>query len=52
MVLKPKCILQVLEEKGLPVPKKQQVSNYFTPSREKFYGTSTSGLGEIEAWCQ
>jgi hypothetical protein len=52
MKIKPKRILEILEEKGLPVPKKQQLSNYLTSLREKCYGTSTISLGELEAWCQ
>ncbi|CAF0857349.1 unnamed protein product [Rotaria sordida] len=52
MKIKPKHMLELLEEKGLPVPKKQQLSNYLTSLREKCYGTSTISLGELEAWCQ
>ncbi|CAF4786801.1 unnamed protein product, partial [Rotaria sp. Silwood2] len=52
MKIRPKRILEILEEKGLPVPKKQQLSNYLTSLREKYYGTSTISLGELEAWCQ
>ncbi|CAF2523943.1 unnamed protein product [Rotaria sp. Silwood2] len=51
MKVKPKRLLEILEEKGLPVSKKQQLSNYLT-LREKLYGTSTISLGELEAWCQ
>ncbi|CAF2907650.1 unnamed protein product [Rotaria sp. Silwood2] len=50
MKIKPKRMLELLEEKGLPVPKKQQLSNYLTSLREKCYGTSTISLGELEAW--
>ncbi|CAF3133334.1 unnamed protein product [Rotaria sp. Silwood2] len=51
MKIKPKRMLELLEEKGLPVPKKQQLSNYLTSLREKCYGTSTISLGELEACC-
>ncbi|CAF0962497.1 unnamed protein product [Rotaria sordida] len=37
MKIKPKRMLELLEEKGLPVPKKQQLSNYLTSLREKCY---------------
>jgi hypothetical protein len=52
MKIKPKRILEILEEKGLPVPKKQQLSSYLISLREKYYGASTISLGELEAWCQ
>ncbi|CAF3969984.1 unnamed protein product [Rotaria sordida] len=37
MKIKPKRMLELLEEKGSPVPKKQQLSNYLTSLREKCY---------------
>ena len=52
MKIQPKRIVQVLEEKSLPVPKRQKLSNYLILSREKFYGTSTISLGELETWYQ
>jgi len=52
MKVKPKRILEILDEKGLPVPKKQQLSNYLTSSREQLLGTSRISLGRLEAWCQ
>ncbi|CAM4913432.1 unnamed protein product [Rotaria socialis] len=52
MKIKPKRILEILEEKGLPVPKKQQLSSYLISLRKKYYGASTISLGELEAWCQ
>ncbi|CAF1178877.1 unnamed protein product [Rotaria magnacalcarata] len=52
MKIKAKRILEILEEKGLPVPKKQQLSSYLISLRKKYYDTSTNSLGELEAWCQ
>ena len=52
MKIKPKRILEILEEKGLPVPKKQQLSSYLISLRKKYYGASTISLGELEAWCK
>jgi hypothetical protein len=50
--VKPKRILETLEEKGLPVPLKKQLSNYLVSLRKKLYGSSSISLGELEAWCQ
>ena len=50
--VKPKRILEKLEEKGLPVPLRKQLSNYLVLLREKLYDTSSTSLGELEAWCQ
>ena len=52
MKIKPKRVLEILEEKGLPVPKKQQLSSYLISLRKKYYGASTISLGELEAWCK
>ncbi|CAF4988417.1 unnamed protein product [Rotaria socialis] len=52
MKIKPKRILEILEEKGLHVPKKQQLSSYLISLRKKYYGASTISLDEREAWCQ
>jgi hypothetical protein len=52
MRIKPKRILEMLEEKKLPVPKKRQLSNYLISLRVKLYGNSSISLGELEAWCQ
>ncbi|CAM4986570.1 unnamed protein product, partial [Rotaria socialis] len=52
MKIKPKRILEILEEKGLHVPKKQQLSSYLISLRKKYYGASTISLDELEAWCQ
>ncbi|CAF1278263.1 unnamed protein product [Didymodactylos carnosus] len=42
MKVKPKHTLEILDEKGFPVPKKQQLSNYLTSSREKLLQVDTS----------
>ncbi|CAF4542832.1 unnamed protein product, partial [Rotaria magnacalcarata] len=52
MKIKSKRIPEILEEKSLPVPKKQQLSSYLISLRKTYYGASTISLGEIEAWCQ
>ncbi|CAF4368506.1 unnamed protein product [Rotaria sp. Silwood2] len=52
MKIKPKRILEILEEKALPVPKKRQLSSYLISLRKKYYGAPTISLGELEAWCQ
>ena len=52
MKIKPKRILEILEEKGLPVPKKQQLSSYLISLRKKYYGASTISIGELEARCE
>lgn len=52
MKIKPKRILDILDEKNLPVPKKQQLSNYLISLRVKLYGDSRISLGELEGWCQ
>ena len=49
MKIKPKRILEILERRGLPVPKKQQLSSYLISLRKQYYGASTSSLGELEA---
>ena len=52
MKIKPKRILEILEEKGRPVPKKQQLSSYLISLRKKYYAASTISLGELEGWCK
>ncbi|CAF1046222.1 unnamed protein product [Didymodactylos carnosus] len=52
MKVKPKRILELLEEKNLPVPKKHQLSSYLVSLRVKLYGNSSMSLGELEAWCE
>ncbi|CAF3325878.1 unnamed protein product [Rotaria socialis] len=44
--------IEILQEKGLPIPKKQQLSSYLISLRKKYYGASTISLDELEAWCQ
>ena len=50
--IKPKHILEILEEKGLPLPKKQRLSSYLMSLRKKNYGASTISRGKLEAWCK
>ena len=50
--VKPKRMLETLEEKGLPVPLRKQLSNYLVSLRKKLYGSPSISLGELEAWCQ
>ncbi|CAF4611830.1 unnamed protein product [Rotaria socialis] len=52
MKIKPIRLLEILEKKGLHVPKKQQLSSYLISLRKKYYGASTISLDELEAWCQ
>ncbi|CAF3366316.1 unnamed protein product [Rotaria socialis] len=52
MKINPKRILEILEEKGLHVPKKQQLSSYLISLRKKYYDASTISLDELDAWCQ
>ena len=50
--LKPKRILEILEEKCLPIPNKNQLNNHLALLKQKFYGSSSINQGELESYCQ
>jgi hypothetical protein len=50
--IKPKRMLELIEEKKLPVPSKQQLSNYLSTLKKSTFGNNAISLGELEAWCQ
>ena len=50
--IKPKRMLEIIEEKGLPTATKRQLSNYLKTLREQVYSSSSISLGELEAWCK
>ena len=52
MKIKLKRILEILEEKDLPVLNKQQLSSYFMSLKKKYYDASTISLSELEVWCE
>ena len=49
MKIKPTRIIEILEEKGQSVPKKQQLSSYFISLRKKYYDAAIITLTEVEA---
>jgi hypothetical protein len=52
MKFKPKRILEILAEKSLPIPTKQQLSNYISNLKNVLYGNVTISLGGLESWCR
>lgn len=49
--LKPKGILEALNEKQFPVPTMVQLRNFLTKIKKEKYGGTTISLGELEQWC-